>query len=83
MHDVDWRSLILPFSGFGKNKEIHKKLVAYLEQELGDWAVNPNVGWEATFDQVMLKVINLTYAKHFLILIKTFLGMENRKKAHY
>lgn len=48
--------LIYLFLGFGKTDEIHKLFVSFLNEELGDYAAPPALGWDTTLDAVSLNL---------------------------
>lgn len=46
-------------SGFGKSLDIHRKLVHYVQNEIGDLMVDPSHGWDLRFDQIWQSRTNI------------------------
>lgn len=44
--------LFLFIKGFGKSMDIHRKLVHYVQMELGELLVDPSAGWDIKLEQI-------------------------------
>lgn len=44
--------LFIQLKGFDKSMDIHRKLVHYIQMELGELLVDPSAGWDIKLEQI-------------------------------
>lgn len=58
--------------GFGKSMDIHRKLVRYIQSELGELLVDPSVGWEVKLEQIWQFRRNIIFAYDHVEIVHEF-----------
>ncbi|XP_031627031.1 PI-PLC X domain-containing protein 1 [Contarinia nasturtii] len=58
--------------GFGKSLDIHRKLVRYIQKELGELLVDPSGGWEVKLEQIWQNRRNIILAYDHIEMVNEF-----------
>lgn len=59
-------------SGFGKKLDIHRNLIHFLQTEIGDLLVDPNLTWDSTLDDIWKSKRNVILGYDYLALVHEF-----------
>lgn len=60
------------FEGFGKTLDIHRKLVHYIQTELGELLVDPSAGWDIKLEQIWQTRRNILLGYDHLAIVQEF-----------
>lgn len=60
------------FVGFGKSMDVHRKLVRYIQSELGELLVDPSAGWEVKLEQIWKTRRNIILAYDHIEIVNEF-----------
>lgn len=60
------------FTGFGKSMDVHRKLVRYIQNELGELLVDPSTGWEVKLEQIWKTRRNIILAYDHVEIVHEF-----------
>lgn len=63
---------IFIFVGFGKAYDVHRKLVHYIQNELGELLVDPSFGWEVKLEQIWQTRRNIIFAYDYIEVVHEF-----------
>lgn len=58
--------------GFGKELDIHRKLVHFIQNEIGDLLVDPNLTWDSTLSDIWKTNRNVILGYDYLALVHEF-----------
>lgn len=64
--------LLPKLTGFGKSMDIHRKLVRYIQMELGELLVDPSGGWEIKLEQIWQTRRNIILAYDHVQIVNEF-----------
>lgn len=58
--------------GFGRNLDVHRKLVHHIHSEIGELLVDPSVSWDTTLDRVWQSKRNIILSYDYVAVVQEF-----------
>lgn len=71
-HHTNSENLVYFSPGFGKKLDIHRNLVHFIQNQIGDLLVDPNLTWDSTLDDIWKTKRNIILGYDYLALVHEF-----------